>query len=142
MVGSRGFTLRVLTRVQIGTITLQNNLPLSSDIESTRAHGASGAFLRCPPWRISCIWRQEGRVIGPGGLVRAKTLETYTRSVLGKHGLAESHSPTPFSLESKPSVGIPYSTRVHLSNPAVGQEAQASEPELLHNSTLSREFIP
>lgn len=45
MVGSRGFTLRVLTRVQIGTITLQNNLPLSSDIESTHAHSASVASL-------------------------------------------------------------------------------------------------
>lgn len=101
MVGSRGFALRVLTRVQIGTITLQNNLPLSSDIEHTRTHDASAASLRCPPWRIPCVWRQEGRVISPGELVTAKHRECKPR-------LAESRSPILFSFENKPSVGTSY----------------------------------
>lgn len=73
-----------------------------------RAHllgGASRVSLRCPPWRICFIWRHEGRVISPGELVTAKTLEMCTRTRICKHSVAESHSPTVSRFENKPSAG-------------------------------------
>lgn len=131
MVGSRGFALRVLTRVQIGTITLQNNLPLSGDIERACTHDASAASLRCPPWRIPCVWRQDGRVISPGELATVKHGEC-------RHRLAESRSPILFSFENKPSVGTSYN--MGESQPCRSEpRSPTSKFDLLHSRTHHQE---